>query len=94
MSKVAVTALASFITTLQMPSVTESHPAQPMKVESISGEAVRSTVEPDTYASLQEPEQTVPDGNVILPLPVPAVVTEIPNAWTMPVPLRGTAMSG
>jgi len=74
-AKVAVTVLAAFIVTEQVP-VPVHAPDHPVKVEFVLGDAARVTDVPALYASLQSDPQLIPAGvEVTVPLPVPALLT-------------------
>ena len=73
-SNVAVQPTAADIVTV--PSAQSGSPVQPAKVDVASGVAVRVTVVPTEYGSLQSPGQLIPVGlEVTVPEPVPAIVT-------------------
>jgi hypothetical protein len=73
--KVAVTACAAFIVTLQVP-VPEQAPLQPANIEPVPGAAVNVTMVPLAKLAEQAVGQLTPAGLLVtMPLPVPASVT-------------------
>jgi len=74
--KVAVTAVAAVIVTLQVP-VPLQPPLQPVKVEPTVGVGVSVTVVPWLNVDEQVAPQLMPAGDeVTVPAPVPALVTD------------------
>ena len=72
---VAVTVLAALIVTVHEPVPVQA-PDQPPNVELASGAAVRVTLVPAAYTSVQSDPQLMPAGaDVTIPSPVPAFVT-------------------
>src|SRR5207244_6385826 len=75
--KMAVTACAALIVTVQVPVPVQPPPLQPEKVEPAAGTAVKVTEVP--LANLAEqpmPPQTMPAGALVtVPLPAPALLT-------------------
>src|SRR5438445_7949167 len=75
MAKVAVTACAALIVTLQAP-VPVQLPLQPVKVEPAAGAAVKVTAVPLVNEAEQVAPQEIPAGELVtVPLPPPALVT-------------------
>ena len=75
-AKVALTARAVLMVTLQVVPETVSHPLQPLKMDPLAGLAVRVTVVPLLYVAEQVgPQLILPSLEVTVPLPVPAPVT-------------------
>jgi hypothetical protein len=75
LAKVAVTAWAAVIVTLQLP-VPVHAPLQPVKVELASGVAMRVTTVPVSNDALQVDPQAIPVGEeAMVPPPVPALPT-------------------
>ena len=69
---VAVTLLVSFMVTLQVVPMTESHPLQPKKIESLAAAGVRVTLMPELKLALQFVPQLIPSGMLVtIPVPVP-----------------------
>ena len=100
--KEAVTVLVSLMVTVQV-AVPEHAPLQPVKVEPVEGAAVRVTIVPGGYDSLQSIPQSIPSGELMIePLPVPvfetvntvdakvAVTVFEPSmvTWQVPVPVQ------
>ena len=100
--KEAVTVLLSLMVTLQVP-VPVHAPLQPVKVEPGEGAAVRVTIVPGGYDSLQSIPQSIPSGELMIePLPIPvfetvntvdakvAVTVFEPSmvTWQVPVPVQ------
>src|SRR5437660_12284131 len=75
MAKVAMTARAALIVTLQVP-VPVQLPLQPVKVAPAAGAGVRVTTVPVVRAVEQVAPQEIPAGLLVtVPLPAPALVT-------------------
>src|SRR5437016_6613702 len=75
MAKVAVTACAALIVTLQAP-VPVQLPLQPVKVEPAAGAAVKVTAVPLVNEAEQVAPQEIPAGELVtVPLPAPDLVT-------------------
>jgi hypothetical protein len=73
---VAVTFWAAFIVTMQVPVPEQPPPLHPPKVDGEVGLAIRVTVALAAKSKLQVGPQSIPAGElVIVPLPVPALVT-------------------
>src|SRR5438445_11169789 len=90
MAKVAVTACAALIVTLQAP-VPVQLPLQPVKVEPAAGAAVKVTAVPLVNEAEQVAPQEIPAGLLVtVPLPAPALVTVSvkPDYTTLPVTKR------
>ena len=88
----AVQVLSVFIVTVQVP-VPEQAPLQPVNVELASAVAVKVTVVPGLYASLQSAPQPIPEGLLVtVPVPVPALVTV--SVYCTPVPLSCMSFDG
>ena len=77
--KVAVTALAAFMVTGQVPVPVHS-PLQPAKTELIVGFAVKLTVTPAPKFATQLPGQLMP-GGLLVTKSVPTPVTVTVNGW-------------
>src|SRR4030095_2026552 len=74
-AKIAVTARAALIVTLQAPVPVQA-PLQPAKVEPVAGAAVRLTAAPLVNEAEQVAPQEMPAGVLVtVPLPVPDLVT-------------------
>jgi hypothetical protein len=74
-AKIAVTACAALIVTLQAPVPVQA-PLQPAKVEPVAGAAVRLTAVPLVNEAEQVAPQEMPAGVLVtVPLPVPDLVT-------------------
>src|SRR6267143_1378643 len=75
-AKVAVTACAALIVTLQVPVPVQPPPLQPVKVEPAAGAAVKVTEAPLVKAAEHVVPQATPVGElVIVPVPAPVFVT-------------------
>src|SRR5436189_5060873 len=75
-AKVAVTEVAAFSVTIQVPVPEQPPPLQPVKVEAAAGVAVRMTAVPPAYEAVQVAPQAMPDGALLtVPLPVPVLIT-------------------
>src|SRR5205807_9667721 len=86
MAKVAMTARAALIVTLQVP-VPVQLPLQPVKVAPAAGAAVRVTTVPVVRAVEQVAPQEIPAGELVtVPLPAPALVTVRAGAVVLPRP--------
>lgn len=73
--KVAVTVLTAFMVIVQEPAPVQS-PDQPVKEELALGVAVKVTVVPFEYCSVQSAPQLIPTGSLdTVPVPVPDLVT-------------------
>ena len=73
--KVALTELAAFMVTLQVPVPLQA-PPQPVKVEPEAGVAVRLTTVPLAKLAEQVAPQEIPAGELVtVPVPVPVSVT-------------------
>src|SRR5205807_9093238 len=96
MAKVAMTARAALIVTLQVP-VPVQLPLQPVKVAPAAGAGVRVTTVPVVRAVEQVAPQEIPAGVLVtVPLPAPALVTVRAGAVVPPVPVTdrvGAALS-
>src|SRR2546425_11646210 len=85
MAKVAVTACAALIVTLQAP-VPVQLPLQPVKVEPAAGAAVKVTAVPLVNEAEQVAPQEMPAGALVtVPLPAPALGTVSVEADGRPV---------
>jgi hypothetical protein len=74
--KLAVTVVAAFIVTVQVPVPEQPPPLQPLNVDPPAADAVSVTTVPPLYASEQSAPQLIPAGlDVTVPLPVPDLVT-------------------
>src|SRR5947209_11502856 len=74
--KVAVTEVAAFIVTLQVPVPVQPPPLQPVNVEPAAGAAVRVTTVPVVKEVEQVAPQEMPAGTLVTaPLPPPDLVT-------------------
>src|SRR5437773_7101489 len=74
--KVAVTVVAAFKVTEQVPVPKQPPPLQPVKVEPVAGVAVSVTKVPLSNEAEQVAPQSIPGGSeVTVPLPVPALLT-------------------
>src|SRR5437879_1596426 len=74
--KVAVTARAALIVTVQVPVPVQLPPLQPLKVEPAAGAAVRVTAVPLANEAAQVAPQETPAGALVtVPLPAPALLT-------------------
>src|SRR5207245_9794527 len=75
-TKEAVTEVAAFIVTLQVPVPVQPPPLQPVKVAPAAGVAVRLTTVPVVKAVEQVAPQEIPAGALVtVPTPAPALVT-------------------
>jgi hypothetical protein len=72
---VAVTFRAALIVTVQVPVPLQA-PDQPVKVEPAVGAAVRVTDVPSAILAEQVLPQLMPAGELTVPVPVPALVTD------------------
>src|SRR5436309_2100218 len=71
-ANVAVTEVAAFSVTMQVPVPEQPPPLQPVKVELASGVAVRVTAVPTVNEAEQAAPQEIPEGALLtVPLPVP-----------------------
>src|SRR5437763_1590996 len=87
MAKVAVTACAALIVTLQAP-VPVQLPLQPVKVEPAAGAAVKVTAVPLVNEAEQVAPQEIPAGVLVtVPLPAPALVTVDVEPVDTPLPV-------
>src|SRR5439155_25507079 len=87
MAKVAMTARAALIVTLQVP-VPVQLPLQPVKVAPAAGAGVRVTTVPVVRAVEQVAPQEIPAGLLVtVPLPAPALDTVRAGAVDPPVPV-------
>jgi hypothetical protein len=78
-AKLAVTAFAASMATMQVP-VPEHAPDQPVKVDEAVGVAVSVTVAPAAKAAEQTLPQAMPEGaDVTVPVPAPLLSTV--KAW-------------
>ena len=85
--KVAVTEVAAFIVTLQVP-VPVQPPLQPVKVEPAAGAAVKVTTVPVVKAVEHVAPQEIPAGLLVtVPLPAPALETVRAGPVVPPVPV-------
>src|SRR5205814_8668488 len=74
--KVAVTASAAFIVTMQGPVPVQPPPLQPVNVDPAAGVAVRVTAVPLVNAAAHVAPQETPAGALVtVPLPAPALVS-------------------
>jgi len=74
-AKVAVTAFAASIVTVQAP-VPEHPPDQPEKVDPLLADAAKVTDVPELKLSVQVDPQLIPEGTLVtIPAPVPDFVT-------------------
>src|SRR5436309_509193 len=75
-AKVAVTEVAAFSVTAQVPVPVQPPPLQPAKVEPAAGAAVKVTAVPLANAAAQVVPQEMPAGALVtVPMPAPALVT-------------------
>src|SRR5882762_4113243 len=75
-AKVAVTACAALIVTMQVPVPVQPPPLQPVKVEPAAGVAVRVTAAPLVKAAEHVVPQETPAGALVMvPAPAPALLT-------------------
>ena len=75
-SKVAVTAVAPEIVTVQAPAPEHPPPLQPLKIDPESGVAVSVTAVPLVKFVVQFAPHAMPEGVLVtVPLPVPTLVT-------------------
>jgi hypothetical protein len=88
----AVTSVSAFRTTVQVPVPEQPPPDQPENTEPNEGVAVRTTLLPPAYASVQSEPQLIPAGLLeMVPAPVPVFSTDSAYA---PAPLNGATRSG
>ena len=74
LSKVAVTACAADMVTVQVPVPLQA-PDQPVKLEPLAGVALSVTLAPETKLAVQVAPQSMPDGELeTVPVPDPARV--------------------
>src|SRR5437879_502618 len=74
--KIAVTACAALIVTVQVPVPEQLPPLQPEKVEPAAGAAVKVTELPLAYVTAQVAPQAMPAGALVtVPLPAPVLLT-------------------
>src|SRR5437588_2390163 len=86
--KVAVTEVAAFIVTLQVPVPVQPPPLQPVKVEPAPGAAVSVTTVPGVKEAEHVAPQEIPAGLLVtVPLPAPALETVSVEPGDTPVPL-------
>ena len=84
--KVAVTAAAAFIVTVQGPVPVQPPPLQPVNVDPAAGVAVRVTAVPLVNAAAHVAPQETPAGALVtVPLPAPAVVSVSVKDWSAKV---------
>src|SRR5438034_110679 len=93
-ANVAVTEVAAFTVTMQVPVPEQPPPLQPVKVELASGVAVSVTAVPPANGAEQAAPQEMPAGAVLTaPLPVPVLVTLRANdCWTKPAVTEAAAL--
>src|SRR5262245_42283227 len=90
--KVAVTVVAAFKVTTQVPVPVHPPPLQPVNVEPVDAEAVRVTTVPPVNAIEHPVPQLMPAGELVtVPLPVPAFVTVSANDDCTKVAVTGAA---
>jgi hypothetical protein len=90
-TKVAVTVVAAFRVTAQVPVPVQPPPLQPVKVEPAAGVAVKVTTVPDVKELEQVAPQEMPAGKLVtVPLPAPALdtVSVVPVDTPVPVTRR------
>src|SRR2546422_49852 len=94
-ANVAVTEVAAFTVTMQVPVPEQPPPLQPVKVELASGVAVRVTAVPTVNEAEQAAPQEIPEGALLtVPLPVPVLVTlRAKDCWTKPAVTEVAAFS-
>src|SRR5437879_379890 len=86
--KVAVTEVAAFIVTLQVPVPVQPPPLQPVKVEPAAGAAVSVTTVPVVNEAEHVAPQEIPAGLLVtVPLPAPAMDTVSVEPVPMPRPV-------
>ena len=91
-SKVAVTAVAPEIVTVQAPAPEHPPPLQPLKIDPESGVAVSVTAVPLVKFVVQFVPHAMPAGVLVtVPLPVPALVTVRANVGTSKVAVTAVA---
>src|SRR5437660_8686622 len=88
MAKVAVTEVAAFIVTLQVPVPVQPPPLQPVKVEPAPGAAVSVTTVPGVKEAEHVAPQEIPAGLLVtVPLPAPALETVRVEPVETPLPV-------
>jgi len=86
--KVAVTEVAAFIVTLQVPVPVQPPPLQPVKVEPAPGAAVSVTTVPGVKEAEHVAPQEIPAGLLVtVPLPAPALETVSVEPVDTPLPV-------
>jgi len=84
--KVAVTVVAAFKVTEQVPVPEQPPPLQPVKIEPLAGVAVSVTNVPLSNEAEQVAPQSIPGGSeVTVPLPVPALLLVRLTVWRLKV---------
>src|SRR5881396_1313528 len=93
-ANVAVTEVAAFTVTMQVPVPEQPPPLQPVKVELASGVAVRVTAVPTVNEAEQVAPQEIPEGALpTVPLPTPVLVTlRAKDCWTKPAVTEAAAL--
>src|SRR5437773_1471383 len=93
-ANVAVTEVAAFRVTMQVPEPEQPPPLQPVKVELASGVAVSVTAVPPANEAEQAAPQEIPGGALLtVPLPVPVLVTlRAKDCWTKPAVTEAAAL--
>src|SRR5438552_17108274 len=80
--KIAVTACAALIVTVQVPVPVQPPPLQPLKVEPAAGAAVKVAGAPRRKAAeLVVPHETPTGALVTVPVPAPGVLTVSVEDW-------------
>src|SRR5215470_149741 len=87
-TKLAVTVVAAFTVTVQVPVPVQPPPLQPPKVEPVAAAAVRVTIVPFAYDAEHVAPQLMPAGELVtVPLPAPALETVKVEPVDTPVPV-------
>src|SRR5262245_57103808 len=87
-TKVAVTVVAAFTVTAQVPVPAQPPPLQPVKVDPAAAAAVRVTTVPFAYEAEHVVPQLMPVGELVkVPLPAPALETVKVEPVDTPVPV-------